>query len=210
VAVVIDSGVPAPTDRFSQTPPARWHDLLLAKRQFLETKLQHDCRCLIEFVEEAEDVWEALDFSSAEEMICEGYELDPIEIDLAVAWLKHNEQDVAIGLGEITAKISAAKDEPLNAWGNRDGENNSRNKDRVDNVNPVKGGNSTDYTLRRLARDCPEMLDRIESGELSVNAAAIAAGIRKVDTPDEKALKALRKADNPDEVWETFSEERHP
>ena len=164
MAVVIDSGVPAPTDRFSQTPPARWHDLLLAKRQFLKREIEYSCRCLIEFVEEAGDVWEALDFSSAEEIIREGYELDPIEIDLAVAWLKHNEQDVAIGLGEITAKIAAAKDQLLAGHG---GKRDPSEGSQVDNVNLTKGGNSTDYTLRRLARDCPEMLDRIESGELS-------------------------------------------
>ena len=57
-----------------------------------------------------------------------------------------------------------------------------------------KGGNGTGYTLRRLARDAPEMLDRIESGELSVNAAAIQAGIRKKPTPEEVCLKAFRKA----------------
>ena len=204
MAVVIDSGVPVPTQRFSQTPKARWHDLLLAKRRFLERELQYNCRCLIEFVEEAADVWKELRFSSAEEMIRDGYELDPIEIDLAIAWLKHNEQDVAIGLGEITQKIAAAKNKPLPSHGGkRDPSEDDQGRDST-----LKQDRSNDYTLRRLARDCPEILDRIESGELSVNAAAIQAGIRKVDTPDEKALKALRKADNPDEVWETFSAER--
>ncbi len=111
---------------------------------------------------------------------------------------------LAIGWGEITQKIATAKESPLATHGNQEGENNSRNR----GSNATSVGRGSDYTLRRLARDCPEMLDRIESGELSVNAAAIQAGIRKVDTPDEKALKALRKADNPDEVWETFSAER--
>jgi hypothetical protein len=47
-----------------------------------------------------------------------------------------------------------------------------KGKDNVDNVNiKTKGGNDTDYTLRRLARDKPELLDAIERGELSVNAA---------------------------------------
>jgi hypothetical protein len=37
------------------------------------------------------------------------------------------------------------------------------------------------------------MLDKIESGELSVNAAAIKAGIRKKPTAFEIALKASKK-----------------
>ncbi len=111
---------------------------------------------------------------------------------------------LAIGWGEITQKIAAAKNKPLPSHGGkRDPSEDDQGRDST-----LKQDRSNDYTLRRLARDCPEILDRIESGELSVNAAAIQAGIRKVDTPDEKALKALRKADNPDEVWETFSAER--
>jgi len=59
-----------------------------------------------------------------------------------------------------------------------------------------KRGTDTDYTLRRLARDCPEMLDKIEAGELTVNAAAIAAGIRKKPTKAEVCLAAFRKSEN--------------
>jgi len=51
-------------------------------------------------------------------------------------------------------------------------------------------------TLRRLARSHPDLLARVESGELSAHAAAVQAGIRKpmrsipVDTP-EAAIRAL-------------------
>ena len=64
-------------------------------------------------------------------------------------------------------------------------------KSRFDIVKPTLGGNDTDYTLRRLARDAPEFLDRIQSGELSVNAAAIAAGIRKKPSQSEFCVKAI-------------------
>ncbi|MFM9062865.1 MAG: hypothetical protein ACKOOI_07505, partial [Pirellula sp.] len=63
----------------------------------------------------------------------------------------------------------------------------------------LKQDRSNDYTLRRLARDFPEMLDRIEAGELSVNAAAIQAGIRKKPTAYETALKAVGKLS--DDEW---------
>jgi hypothetical protein len=40
------------------------------------------------------------------------------------------------------------------------------------------GGSDTSYTLARLKRDRPDLLDRVKSGELSANAAAIEAGFR--------------------------------
>lgn len=64
------------------------------------------------------------------------------------------------------------------------------------NVTTTTRGNDTDYTLRRLARDAPELLEPIERGELSVNAAAIKAGIRKKKTPVEIGMGAFRKAEN--------------
>ena len=72
---------------------------------------------------------------------------------------------------------------------------------QVDNINlnsdnkpEQKGGTSKSYFLRRLARDAPEILDQYEAGEhKSARAAAIAAGIVKVPTPYEAALKAALK-----------------
>ena len=57
-------------------------------------------------------------------------------------------------------------------------------------------GNDTTYTLRRLARDAPEILSKVQSGELSVNAAAIAAGIRKTPTPAEIVVKTFAKVED--------------
>jgi len=185
--VKIDSGPVAATDKFHNTPKDKWHLLLIAKASFLSRRLEHDCRCLIEFCEEAEAVYSDLGFASAEEMIREGYELDPIEIDLAVAWLRHNQPGEAIGLDAVKVQVEQARVNPLP----KNGEvGNGRS---FDNVKATKGGNDTNYTLRRLARDAPDMLDKIESGELSVNQAAIQAGIRKKPTAFEIALKASKK-----------------
>jgi hypothetical protein len=66
---------------------------------------------------------------------------------------------------------------------------------RVDNINSkVKGGTDTEYTLRRLKRDAPELYSEVKSGELSVNAAAIQAGIRKKPSHSDTALKAFMRA----------------
>jgi len=48
----------------------------------------------------------------------------------------------------------------------------------VDNVNDRSGGNSKDYTLDRLAREDPELYEKVVADEMSANAAAIEAGFR--------------------------------
>jgi hypothetical protein len=145
---------------------------------------------LIDFCEEAEVVWNELGFESAADMIRNGYELDPVEIDLAVAWLRHNEPQVAVGIEAIKAKVQEARAKPLADVGPPTKEE----KANVGSSNNDTVGNTNDYLLRRLARDAPEMLDKIEAGELSVNAAAIQAGIRKKPTPEEVCVKAFDKS----------------
>lgn len=51
------------------------------------------------------------------------------------------------------------------------------------------------YTLRRLAKDHPELYAKVCQKELSANAAAIEAGFRKLPTPLELLLRAWEKAD---------------
>lgn len=188
--VTVNSGACEPTDKFENTPRDKWHLLLITKRSFLGRRLKHDCRCLIDFCEEAESVFAELGYKSAEDMIREGYELDPTQIELAVAWLKHNEPQEAIGLDDISKKIANAKhDAEVVKQGTRTDKQPLSNRKKLQG-----GGTGVDYTLRRLARDAPNFLDKIESGELSVNAAAIRAGIRKKPTPLNQLLKWWKKA----------------
>jgi hypothetical protein len=196
--VNIDSGALSPTYRFADIPKARWKALVREKRNFLATNIKYDCRCLIEFCEEANVVWQELGYESSADMIRNGYELDPQQIELAVSWLKINEPQIAVGLGDIV---------PL-----RDPKGGRPRKDEnLDNIKVSnKGGTDTDYTLRRLARDAPEMLDKIEAGELSVNAAAIKAGIRKKPTKAEVCVAAFRKAENRLEVLRMIASELEP
>ena len=199
--VTVNSGAPEPDDRFQDTPRAKWKLLLNAKRSFLGRRLNYDCRCLVQFCEEAEVVYEELGYASAEQMIREGYKLEPSQVELAVAWLRHNEPVQAIGIATVQAAIKAARGKPLaDGPGKPEGAKggNQHTVAIVDNINKSKskGGTDTTYTLRRLARDQPELLDKIETGELSVNAAAIAAGIRKKPTPEEVCVKAFGKVEN--------------
>jgi hypothetical protein len=55
-------------------------------------------------------------------------------------------------------------------------------------------GRGASYLTRRIARDAPDILEQMKAGEFpSVRQAAIAAGIVKVPTPLEAAMKAARK-----------------
>jgi len=189
--VTVNSGAPSPDDRFQDTPKQKWKLLLNAKKSFIATNMNYDCRCLVQFCEEAEVVYEELGYASAEQMIREGYKLEPSQVELAVAWLRHNEPVQAIGIGDVAAAIKAAKEKPLADVGP------PTKEERANGYNITNSrGTNTDYTLRRLYRDKPEMIDRIKSGELSVNAAAIAAGIRKKPTPEEVCVKAFGKVEN--------------
>lgn len=73
---------------------------------------------------------------------------------------------------------------------------------RSDNITTERG-TSESYRRRRLRRDQPELLERVESGELSLNEAAIEAGFGRryqsvrIDDP-ERAARTLRKHMSPD------------
>lgn len=185
--VTVNSGACEPTDKFENTPREKWHLLLITKRSFLGRRLKHDCRCLIEFCEEAESVFAELGYKSAEDMIREGYELDPSQIELAVAWLKHNEPQEAIGLKSVSDAIELAR-------ANKESVQGRRNDLTSTKLVEVRSSNSNANVLRRLARDHEDILAMVESGELTVNAAAIRAGIRKKPTPLSQLLKWWKKA----------------
>lgn len=192
--VRIDSGPLSATDSFRDVCKDRWRQLVIKKRHFIATTIEYDCRCLLEFVDEAAIAWEFLGYSSPEDMIRKGYELEPQEIELAVAWLKLNSPDEPVGIATIHTKIAEAKAKPLAEHRRPTKEEQT---DKVDNVKFTQGGNQSEYLLRRLARDNPEILDELEAGKIkSVRQAAIAAGIVKVKNADEKAVEAVRKAEN--------------
>lgn len=92
--------------------------------------------------------------------------------------------------------------------GNPTGNNQYTNNGNINNVNvsikqETSAGNSTPYTMRRLAKDAPELHKAVVSGELSPNAAALQAGFRrrKLQMPDtpEEAGKYL--AGRVDQSW---------
>jgi hypothetical protein len=171
----IDSGPLEPTYLFRDTPRTEWGALLQQKRLFLARNLNYDCSKLLEFCEEAEQVWQDLGFASYVAMIRDGFDLVPDEIAIARKWLELNKPEWVIPLPDVLSLAAQAKQAgPLAGHGG-----NRKSQDQVDIVNLTVGGNDPDYTCRRLLRDRPDLFDRVEAGELSPYAAAIAAGFKK-------------------------------
>ena len=116
-------------------------------------------------------------------------------------------QHAAVLLEGILAQVDLARrqtdpasPEFVRRGGDRKSEGIKASNTSFDNEKPSntrnKGSVDKPGTLRRLARSHPDLLARVESGELSAHAAAVQAGIRKpmrsipVDTP-EAAIRAL-------------------
>jgi hypothetical protein len=174
---------------------------MLARRLFLSANLARDCRCLLEFVEDAELMFADCGFASAAEMIRKGYELVPEEIDLALEWLKLNPGKKPVPYTKAQALAKEAKAKPLAKHG---GERKQGN-----NVTLVRG-NKPGYLLARLARDRPDLLGAFERGEYpSARAAAIAAGIIKPPTPYQVLCRAWEKASGEERhrFWKEVAED---
>jgi len=130
---------------------------------------------------ELEHSWEPLGYSSLDEMLQTEIGETALDATLKVASRAEAAEPLAphgaIGRGR----------------GNRD-----------DNVTS-KRGNQADYLTSRIARDRPDILERMKDGEFSsVRQAAIAAGIVKVKTPAEQAIHWLKKCT--DEQWNEVME----
>ena len=101
-------------------------------------------------------------------------------------------------VGVTLLPATASKTQPLAAV---DTPGPGRGHKTLDKINPLQGGTSQSYLLRRIARDRPDILERVKSGEFkSARAAAIEAGIIKpvpvaslVEDPSKAAVAILKK-----------------
>ena len=188
-SVIINSGPPDPAHRPTEQPREKWRMLMWVKRDFLRRSITFDCRSLLEFIQDAEEMWQELGFDSAEHMIREGYELDPIEVQYALDWLKVKSPEEAVGF-----EVAVNGGRKLGAVG--------RPKAGEEKVlsEPFKRGEGKDYILARLERDRPDILEEFHQGvHKSARAAGIAAGIIKIPSNYEQAIKAIGKL-TPDEL----------
>lgn len=194
-SVIINSGPPDPAHRPTEQPREKWRMLMWVKRDFLRRSITFDCRSLLEFIQDAEEMWQELGFDSAEHMIREGYELDPIEVQYALDWLKVKSPDEAVGF-EVAVKGGRR-------LGSHGGDRKSEEARENQGNNVVLKNTSLSnpsYILARLERDRPDILNEFHQGvHKSARAAGIAAGIIKVPSNYEQAIKAIDKL-TPDEL----------
>lgn len=204
----IDSGPIDATDSFDDVPKSKWHRLVAARRSFLAAKINYDCRCLVRFCQDAERVWQELGYDSAEHMIRKGYWLDPAEIELAVAWLKHNEPQTEIGLKEVSkrVKIRELRDEHPDWTQARIAQEVGVTKGYISqvfserfesndllNIPPDLSGKESRADFRKLPS---ELQQAVVEKKVSLNAAAIQAGVRHKPSAQELCVRHFRRVDN--------------
>jgi hypothetical protein len=206
--VSVDIGEITATYRYSDVPVEKWPELVKKRHWHCQVKLTADCRNVSMFVREAEGMWEALGYASADDMIANGYGLDPSEIRLIAEWLEMNAPEEATPLRAVQDAVKHARQNPLLAHG----EIGQGRGNRADNISSIQHGTEQTYTLRRLARDNPELLDRVASGELSANSAAVLAGFRRptktvpIDSP-RSAIRALLRVFSAEDLAKALAEE---
>lgn len=166
MAVVIDSGPVAAEDFLRHVPREKWRELMLARRYFMEVKLSYDCRCLVQFVNDAKLMYAELGFAGVNEMVRDGYGLEPAEIDIALEWLKLNPPDEPIAFDQAVK------------LGKR-GRPRNEDKGGITTLKPNQK-NTAGHVLARLDRDgFADLASAVRSRDMSANAAAIKAGFRK-------------------------------
>lgn len=105
---------------------------------------------------------------------------------------------VGMGSAEIDERTRQADETPKVVKSGSVG----RGRNRVDNIKPNhQGGTGQSYLLGRMKRVAPEIVQGWVEGKYpSVRQAAIAAGIVKVPTPLQAALKAYNKLSDSDKA----------
>lgn len=175
--VMINKGMPGPEEPALELPRERWRSLAIARRQWARIDLPFDCRLLRIVVDEAPLLAEELGLESGDRFLTEYLSLDLDLVGRVLGWLEREQPTEAVPL-DLVDKATAAMATPLAAHGEIG--NGRADESRGDNVTSTDRGNSQPYLLRRLARDRPDILERVQSGEIrSARAAAIEAGIIK-------------------------------
>ena len=207
-AVKINTGEAYHEDRLAESPRNKWTAIIAERRYYLKTNIDYDCRCLVQYVAEAEEFFAELGYESAEAMVLEAYDIHPEQAWAAVSYLEGRKAaglpDVPLGLADL-----ASKAQPLAAHGEIGNGRGDQSRVAIRHSKPTNQLSSESWgrILPRLARDAPEILERVKSGEIkSARAAAIEAGIIKpVPTVRlvgdmSKVAAAIRKHLDPQQV----------
>lgn len=196
-AVKINKGMPRPEAPAASLPRDQWRDLAIVRELWAKSQLPFDCRLLRQVAEDAPLMAPELGYDSPEAFLREELQLDPDLVSRVVSWLNQEQPTEAVPLA---LAVKATQAHPLAQHGG--------NRSEQGDIGTLpRGSNSQAYLLRRLARDAPEILDRVKAGEFkSARAAAIEAGIirpvptvRLVDDP-AKVAKMIQKHWRKDQI----------
>lgn len=169
-AVSINTGPVDYRDQMKQLERSKWRELFIKRQQYIHTEFEHGCECVIDWLAEAEEFYEELGYSSADEMLEEALEIPPDWVRMAAAVLEATGENLS--KAEIDHAIELKK------------HGGDRRSEQARQDQPICGslkyGGNPDYLRARLRRDHPEIAEALERGEFrSARAAAIEAGIIK-------------------------------
>ena len=204
-AVSINTGGVCHEDKLSDTPREQWPALLRERRMYIETQFEYDCRCIVQYLAEAEEFHAELGYDSADDMIQQELLIRPEWVRIAVDWLTQQDRPEPVTKAEVEVALQS------HGGDRRSEEARKAREDQVaiGHLKPTNGlsSNSRDRIKARLLRDHPEIAAALDRGEHpSARAAAIAAGIikpvptvRLVDDP-AKVAAAIRKHLTPEQL----------
>lgn len=185
--------------RFDITPIEDWPeekqaDLTAELVSYVERELTTDVERALHFVELAESnrLWRFIGKDSMEGLfdLC----------DLTLEAIEQYRRGVQLlrdkGYAGAITKEQAREAAVKEARANPARESKGGRPKKGSKLEPLPKGSNNKRDLARIARDQPELLDKIETGELTVNQAAIQAGIRKKPTPAEIIVKTFAKIED--------------
>ena len=183
--VSINTGPVDYRDQLEKSPKEKWSTIFSERRLYIGAEFQHGCRCVIDWLAEAEAFHSELGYESADEMLQEELNIQPDWVRMAAAVLEAS--------GENLSKAEVDHAIELKSHGG-DRRSEQAQQDQGDNVTLKKRGNNEDYIKARLRRDHPEIAEQLDRGEhRSARAAGIAAGFIK-DVPTVRMIEPTKAA----------------
>ena len=180
--VTINTGPVDYRDRLDKNPKDKWSTIFSERRLYISAEFQHGCRCVIDWLAEAEAFHSELGYKSADEMLREELNIPPDWVRMAAAVLE--------AAGENLSKAEVDHAIELKAHGRPKKGEERKGSDTTFN-DPGRGA---DYIKARLRRDHPEIAEELERGEYrSPRAAGIAAGFIK-DVPTIRMTDPVKAA----------------
>jgi hypothetical protein len=185
-------------DRDAPVGSRPWVIWTIGNARDLSQRLDWDVKMLKMSLKQLEDAraWETLGLLSFDVLMMQKVKLDPADAR-AVLQAKPGRS-----LGSVLrVQATAEEAKPILGHGG-----DRTTQEQGDNIT-LKRGDDAEYLTRRIARDRPDILERMKAGEFtSVRAAALEAGIRKRTIQHGPApadwARAARKHLTPEEIQE--------